>query len=147
MCKINFDQNGVILQRGNCKYSVNVILQNLLQVKKSQKLGLHIKLQQVLEKLVWRYLKFGTPLKNSTGKVTCVNISYKKKEKYGRKRKEYTKNLAKTKDVSSYIAKDLSEVYLSLLAFKKSILFDIFKQWNKFMCISSTVKPLLRDQN
>lgn len=79
------------------------------------------------------------------GKI-YVDVSPKKKEKCGRKRKDYSNNLAEIKNIPLNRRGTFRSLSFAI-DIPKSTLFNIFKRGKCFKRISSTVKPTLTDRN
>lgn len=151
----DFDKNCVVLQRRDSKLKQltanqrNGILQNLLQLKKDEKLK-HGAINKIaadfgVTRLTVSRIWHAAQIQYSEGKI-CADVSSKKKEKCGRKRKDYSENVAKIQDVPFNRRGSIRSLSFAI-GIPKSTLFDIFKRGNNFKRISSTIKPLLTDQN
>lgn len=84
--------------------------------------------------------------KTVQGRYNFCRCFFKKKSKYERKRKEYSENLAKIKDVPLSRRGSISSLYFSIWI-PQSTLFDILEQKKDFKRMSSTVKLDLTDKN
>ncbi|KAJ3641755.1 hypothetical protein Zmor_028234 [Zophobas morio] len=132
----NFEVKNAALQVRASKYKQltveerNGILQDLLQLRKRQKLK-HGAINEVaadfdVTRLTVFRIWHAAQRQYNEGKV-CADVSSKKKRKCGRKRKDYSTNLAAIPGIA-YNRRGTSRSLSSAVDILKSTLFDIFKQ-------------------
>ena len=114
------------------------VLEQVLQMKKNQKLE-----HSVINKVVAAFNKsrlsvsriwHTAQVQYREGKI-CVDVSSKKKEKCGRKRKDYSANLAEIKNIPLNRWGTIRSLSFAI-DIPKSTLFDIFKQRKYFIFYS-----------
>ena len=151
----NFDQNCVDMKRRSSKSKQlalnqrNGILQKLLRYKKVEKLqhgainivATDFEVSRLTVSKIWHIAK----KQYSEGQISA-DVSSNKKKKCGRKRKDYSKNLANMKNIPMNRRGSI-RCLSAAINIPKSTLFDVFKRGNDFKRISSTVKPYLTEQN
>lgn len=151
----NSDQNCVELQGRSSKSKQltlnqrNGILQKLLQYKNGEKLqhgaintvAAEFAVSRLTVSKIWYIAK----KQYSEGQISA-DVSSKKKKKCGRKRKDYSENLATMKNIPMNRRGSIRSLSAAI-GIPKSTLFDVFKRGNDFKRISSAVKPYLTEQN
>ena len=141
----NSEGNLLNLERRDSKYKHLTkeqrqgILEKLLQQMKENKLK-HGAINEVatafrVSRLTVSRVWHAAQTQYREGKI-CADVSSKRKERCGRKPKDYSNNLAQIKNTP-----------LNRRGIPKSTLLDIFKSGKYIKRISSTVKPILTDKN
>lgn len=151
----NSEEELINLERRDSKYKQltteqrHGILEKLLQHMKENKLK-HGAINDVatafqVSRLTVSRIWHTAQAQYREGKI-CADVSSKKKKKCGRKRKDYSNNLAQIKNTPFNRRGTLRSLSFAI-GIPKSTLFDIFKSGKYFKRISSTVKPTLTEKN
>lgn len=115
----------------------NGILQRLLQYRKGDKLqhgainvvAADFQVSRITVSKIWHIAK-----RQYSAGQKFADVSSRKKKNCGRKRKDYSDNLAKMKDIPKNCCGSIRSLSAAL-DIPKSTLFDIFKRGNDFMYI------------